>query len=114
MKEPDDFICHDSYENRLKELDVNLFAALHNLELLYLYGNQLEVLPQGLFRANTKLTRIYLQDNNIKKIESDFHNILSLVKLDLRGNVCMNEECDVMKLCDTSSIIEKIRRNCSN
>jgi hypothetical protein len=60
---------------------------------MWMTNNQLSLLEKGLFDQNTKLQVLYLHENKIIAIESTVFKKLNAIKsLDLRGNICINQD----------------------
>lgn len=102
-------------DNRLTSVHPDLFTELRELTQIWLQKNQLETLPDGLFRNNVKLREVYASENRIKTIAIDFVRLPSLSEIDLSGNECINEYCQIVNFCNTNSIVEmqqKIWQKC--
>lgn len=93
----------DLGNNKIKSIHRNIFNELGRLNGLSLIGNQLEILPEDLFLNNKQLQIVLLQDNKITTIETDFQDLPSLVKLNLKDNFCIDESCNVRSFCGTNS-----------
>lgn len=76
-----------SIQGQLKEVHVDLFKELRNLEVLSLYSNQIENLPVGLLRNNKKLISLKLGSNKFSSINADiFAGLSNLEELFLLRN----------------------------
>ena len=101
-------ICKDSFKdfvdletlmldsNLLESLDEDTFAYNTNLKWLNLNNNNLKRLSTLLFSRNTKLEFLNLRSNEISQIEEGFDlNLVEIIELDLKGNLCIDTTFDV-------------------
>lgn len=98
--------------NFIKILHRDLFQETRNLKDIALSINQLKNLPAGLFRNNQNLTLIELQYNKIGTIECDFSNLPNLLRVNLIGNICIDEVWDVVGNTSLLEMGNKIRNKC--
>mmetsp|Transcript_9967 Transcript_9967/g.25757 ORF Transcript_9967/g.25757 Transcript_9967/m.25757 type:complete len:182 (+) Transcript_9967:2-547(+) len=74
--------------NRLEALHKDVFAGLHNLQVLLLHHNRLTSLPEGIFRDMDRLKVLKLLDNRFKpRLANDdavFAPLKAVYQLDLR------------------------------
>ncbi|XP_070505173.1 uncharacterized protein [Chironomus tepperi] len=78
--------------NEIAEFPHNTFKPLTNLEWLSMYGNKLTVIDAASFGVHKNLKLIYLQNNKINKIDEKFIDNTAVNGIDIRGNMCSNEE----------------------
>jgi len=61
------------YNNKIKEIDPNLFIGLVNLKEIYFGHNQIKEMHPNLFNGLVNLIEIHFSDNQIKKIHPDYY-----------------------------------------
>jgi len=94
--------------NEIQDLPRNVFAQLDWLEWLYLEGNQLTTIYSDSFQIHRNLKLIDLTNNRINAIDEKFIDNVEVEWIDMRGNICNNEE-----IRERYYIDEKLR-NCFN
>ncbi len=80
--------------NFIKEIDVNAFKGLDNLDMIIFSFNQLEFLHPDLFRNLPSLRRLYLGTNNFKKLNGLFAKLESLTIFVFEYNLIEELEAD--------------------
>lgn len=74
------------------------FKSLENLRWIRFSNVNLQHLPDGLFKYNEKLEYIDLYYNNIARIDLNvFTNLPRLREVDMRKNVCVDEQFIILK-----------------
>jgi len=80
---------HDLHleNNRLSNLQDNVFMGLYNLESIYLANNQLNMRSSRILKYCRRLKKAYLKRNNISQIFADWiYELQNLEFLDLKYN----------------------------
>ncbi|XP_041861422.1 platelet glycoprotein V [Melanotaenia boesemani] len=82
--------------DKLKELPLDLFCCLPNLQKLSLRNNNIELLQPKIFSSLTTLRILLLNDNKLKNLPEDiFENLTGIVAIDLRNNNLMTLPGDI-------------------
>lgn len=84
-------------DNRLSELDDNVFIYLSELIEFSADENSIERLDRNLFHGNRKLQIISLVRNRLVLIGVEFFIFPNIAFIDLSGNVCINASIDTQK-----------------
>lgn len=95
--------------NELTELPKNIFKSLINLKELYLWHNKLTTIHADSFDVNKKLKRINLSFNQIDSIDEELINITAIETLEMRRNVCINED-----IVNRQEMMEKLQKCFNN
>ena len=84
-------------DNKITELNKNIFIYLIKLKKNYLSHNKLKVIDSLLFNSNKKLTDIYLFNNLINAFNLDLNSLAYLKILDLKNNMLTTLQQSVFK-----------------
>lgn len=101
--------------NKISRLDDDTFAACEKLCVLQLESNELTQISLTLLSKNLKLDELLLGNNKILAIEAGFPKELKyLEKLDLSGNICINENFTITQSAMLNSISKKLSKCASS
>ncbi|KAL7043567.1 hypothetical protein ACKWTF_001576 [Chironomus riparius] len=75
----------------IKELPVNAFSSLQNLNTLYLNNNSFEVIYSNSFGNLSNLKNVRFDNNKINAIDRNFVTKTGVISLNMIGNNCSKE-----------------------
>lgn len=104
------------FGNQISSLKSNTFKSLNGLERIDFDYDAIERLSGNLFTKNIVIKEISLRFNKIQAIERNFFKkILKTLKLvDLRGNICVNEDFRIDSHVDVKNMMKKLEICFSN
>jgi Leucine-rich repeat (LRR) protein len=105
------------FARSINEIDVDTFAGLDKLEVLYLHDNKIAKIDSLLFKGLSNLRELWLESNNIVTIDKNaFGNLTNLELVCLNDNpLSSNFPGIVSSLCSNSPrCVLKVTEKCLN
>ena len=100
------------FNNKITNLDENLFVEAENLEYINFEQNKIESIHKKTFRGLQKLHLLLLNNNLIKHVHFEtFSHLINLQILNLLQNSCIDHKFTNLNM-NFSEIETKIRSNC--
>jgi Leucine-rich repeat (LRR) protein len=105
-----ELIYMELQHNELESLPEDIFAKNKKLEQISLDNNKLKVISANFFVNNLQLKTLDLQNKSISQIEKDFQqNLRYSLRVDLKGNLCINETIQVKFVSKWSKELSKFK-----